>query len=101
MEINGSYYCNDCVTWCEYHQEFEVNSESDFQYISRYGHVCLYALENSGDYECDTWNGEWFNSRYENPVYTYDGNVYRNEENAIDAGYYFNEETYEWERREA
>ena len=100
-EINGSYYCLDCVTWCKYHQEFEVNSESDFEYISGYGYVCLNALENSGDYGYDAWNGEWFDLRYENPVYTYDGNVYRNEENAIDAGYYFNEETYEWERREA
>lgn len=100
-EIDGNYYCRDCVSYCEYHERFEPNDEADFTYVSNYGCVCLDALENGECFEYDAWENEWFNSYCEDDVvYTSDGNVYRNTENAIDAGYEYNEETYEWERRE-
>lgn len=35
--INGSYYCEDCVEWCESCQEYH---RSETYYIEGYGHVC-------------------------------------------------------------
>jgi len=72
-EIDGEYYCDECVFYCDYHGEYEVGES---YYVEGYGDVCEYALE-CGEFErceyCDSWffiggsdgyveteNGEWF-----------------------------------------
>lgn len=55
-EIDGSWYCDDCCFYCEYHEEYETG---DGTYVEHYGRVCDYALENGDFYQCahcDEWH---------------------------------------------
>jgi hypothetical protein len=54
-EIDGEWYCNDCVFYCDYHDEYEHGS---YTYVENYGRVCgsgldwgdFYCCEHCGDY---------------------------------------------------
>ena len=92
--IDGEYYCRDCVTWCEYHQEYEAFSDTDLTYIDNYGYVCDEGIEemiqNGDAFRCErcgevhrwsddgyfTTNGEWYCCDY---CYENDGYVYCSE----------------------
>ena len=43
--IDGEYYCDNCVQYCEYHQEYEHESEDSMTYIENYGSICDAALD--------------------------------------------------------
>ena len=90
IEIDGEYYCRDCATYCEYHEEWELNSCNSFEEIPGYGTVCEDALEYSGDFvqiedNRYSWDTNW---RYIDSVYsTEDGRYFEYEENMLEAGY--------------
>lgn len=44
--IDGEAYCSSCVTWCEYHQQYEVDGEYGFTYIRNYGYACDDAIDD-------------------------------------------------------
>ena len=56
--IDGNYYCEHCIEYCEWHDEYEVRSIHDYTYIDNYGDVCEDALSEMIDEErvarCDT-----------------------------------------------
>lgn len=90
---DGNWYCEDCLEWCEYHEEYELG---DLTYIEDYGHVCdegisamirdeeLFECEQCGDYcrsgyeykieyngvthyfDCRTCRDNWIDNNVEN-----------------------------------
>lgn len=89
IEIDGEYYCRDCVEWCDYHARWERTCDYEFTYISRYGTVCDDALEYSGEFvqveDPERWNTDWMSI---NDVYTTeDGRYFRSLSNMLDEGY--------------
>lgn len=59
---NGEWYCQDCCTYCEYHERYEPDCENHFADVEGYGTVCEDALDEGDFYQCDHC-GEWFSSR--------------------------------------
>ncbi len=58
--INGEYYCQDCVTYCEYHEGYEPSYNTDFTRVYGYGIVCDDALEEDGSFLFDYYEQEYF-----------------------------------------
>lgn len=87
--VNGEYYCRDCVSWCEYHQEYELTSENEYRFVYGYGDVCLDAIENSGDFVEVEDPRQWCSAyMFINDVFkTEDGLYFRLKANMIAAGY--------------
>ena len=59
--INGEYYCRDCVYWCEYCQEYEVD-DGNQTYVDGYGYLCEYGLDreiDNGNVSCCEKCGEY------------------------------------------
>lgn len=38
--IDGFFYCDDCIIWCDYHHCYEINEYIDFIHIHNFGIVC-------------------------------------------------------------
>ena len=82
-EIDGTWYCECCVNWCDYHGCYEHN---ETYYINSYdGYVCEDALEWSGDFKACDDCGEMV--YIENCITTEDGNVFCCESCAEHADY--------------
>jgi len=42
-EVDGEWYCDGCVSYCEYHEEYE--HDNNMTYINDYGDVCEYGID--------------------------------------------------------
>lgn len=82
-EIDGEYYCENCVFWCEYHEDYELISNGVTE-VYGYGQVCDRALEYGDFYKCEHC-GKW--KYVEDIILTEDGCYYGCEECAIRDGY--------------
>lgn len=55
--IDGEFYCSECVTYCDYHEEYEIDNDHSYTYIEGYGNVCEDGIESmldSGEiFECN------------------------------------------------
>ncbi len=81
--IDDEYYCEGCVFWCEYHEDYELISNGVTE-VDGYGQVCDRALEYGDFYQCE-YCGEW--KYVEDIIRTEDGCYYCCEECAIRDGY--------------
>ena len=93
-EIDGRYYCDDCVEYCNecesYHPRDEVT------YIPQYGYVCDDCLQYSVNFtHCDSC-GCWLWLGYEDTVETRDGCIYCCRRCAMDDGYVYVDEEGDW-----
>ena len=65
--IDGRWYCENCCTYCEYHNQWEVGNEDEFTYVSDYGRVCAEGLDELCDngeiVKCECC-GDWELSNY-------------------------------------
>lgn len=60
--IDGHWYCENCCTYCEYHNQWEIGSRDEFTYVGDYGCVCdegLDELRDSGDIVKCEYCGDW------------------------------------------
>ena len=80
--IDGEWYCEDCVVYCEYHEEYEPRM-GDFTYVENYGYVCDCALDN-GDFNYCEHCEQWY---YADGIETEDGKWFCCEECAWDSDY--------------
>lgn len=92
----GNCYCGECVTFCEYHLEYEVNNDTEFYYVEGVGMVCQDALDG-GDFYIDDYDGCIYEMNGEE-IYTENGFTFSCEKNAKRAGYYYDEEENEWRK---
>lgn len=92
----GNRYCDECVTFCEYHSEYEANNDTEFYYVEGVGMVCQDALDD-GDFYIDDYDGCVYEINGEE-IYTENGFMFSCEKNAKKAGYYYDEEENEWRR---
>ncbi len=85
IEIDGNYYCRDCVTWCEYHNCYEVNSDNIFYDVYDYGTICEDALEDGDFYWCEGYQTYMYaiNDSYLNVIDSC-GELYTYSESYID-----------------
>ena len=79
--IDGEWYCHDCLSWCEYHEEYELE---ELTYVENYGYVCEYALE-WGDFARCEHCGSWYYD--EGGISTQDGRWFCDEDCARNEGY--------------
>ena len=87
--INGEPYCADCVTYCAYHEEYEVTSSTRFYDVLSYGTVCQEAIDYSGDF-VEVEDPERYYSEYmhiNDVLTTDDGRYFRDVYNMMDEGY--------------
>ena len=89
--IDGEWYCSDCVSYCDYHEEYE---HEELTYVEGYGYVCDYALDGDSFICCDKC-GEYFWVDSDDSVYV-DDKCFCSEECAENAGYNYCYECSEW-----
>ena len=71
FEYNGATYHMECGFWCDYHDQYEPDSER-YGHIANYGEICNEAAESSEFVECERCHELiWIEEAYG----TYDGNV--------------------------
>lgn len=91
IEIDGLYYCRECVTWCEYHNRYELNSEHEFYNVRDcYGEICDEAIEEGDFVEVeDTESLRYYDpyARRCDVFETEDGKYYYSRMAMVDAGY--------------
>lgn len=68
--IDGDWYCEDCCFYCEYHEEWETNSNGK-SYVEDFGYVCDYALESTSNFIYCEHCGAY--SYYNNAIIATDG----------------------------
>lgn len=69
--IDGEYYCHDCCTYCDYHEEWEINDNHNFEEVHvRWGNVTYCddaidsAMRNGEIWQCCDC-GEYYAARYD------------------------------------
>ena len=91
VEIDGHYYCQECVTWCEYHSRYELNSEHEFYYVRDcYGEICDEAIEEGDFVEVEDTESLRYYDPYARRCDTFeteDGKYYYSRMAMVDAGY--------------
>lgn len=92
--IDGEPYCEDCVFYCDYHEEYEVEARENVITLANGHMVCETGFEH-GDYATCTHCGEAYNCDDTDEIATEDGNWFCCEECADAEGYVFVEE-YGW-----
>jgi len=90
IEINGEYYCRDCCSYCDYHEQYE---REELTYVNNYGYVCDSGLDNDDFDYCERCE-QWFYDNEEG-FSTADGLWYCCEEHVRNDGYEMTEDG-EW-----
>lgn len=83
-EVDGEWYCSDCVSYCDYHEEYERDETYE---VSGYGYVCEDALCGSGDFARCEWCDAWYYLPDHPGIETENGSWFCDESCANDAGF--------------
>lgn len=92
--IDGEPYCEDCVFYCDYHEEYEVKARENVITLANGHMVCETGFEH-GDYATCEHCGEAYNCDDTDEIVTADDYWFCCEECADAAGYVYVEE-YGW-----
>ena len=95
--IDGEAYCCDCVTYCDFHREYELNRYNSFVEVSGYGIVCEDGRDRGieeGTFDVCNGCGDVYCS--EDGVMTEDGTFYCCESCAEYDGYVYSEKFGGW-----
>lgn len=62
-EDTNEYRCEDCCTYCNYHEEWESYRSGNMYYIENYGYICEEAYNNGDFYYCDHCGNYFYRDR--------------------------------------
>lgn len=86
-EIDGEMYCDDCVFYCDYHEEYEVRNGNEIYVENTGNYVCERGYDHGEYAYCE--NCDHVISTNGDEVVYIDGYWYCNHDCAMEAGYVY------------